>query len=352
MAISFGSQSSETNTQQQSHTEPWAPAIPYLTRFLQDSDNLRYLAGPSPDQLDAFGRLKQIAGQGNPNAGNIQKLADDAFATKSRSGIADQAYSTLQSNLGDYASGKYLDFSTNPYIQKMLASVGNDVQNRIQQQFAGSGRDVVGNAAGMQAVGRGVTAAQLPILSQLFGQEQQNQINAANSLYGAGVGSASAGQAMDASALNTRASGIGYGNEAINARSFGPNQVLNLDQQLKQMPFDDMAMYANLLLPVAGLGGQQAGTGHSTTDSSGFGISLSDARTKHDDGVVGELADGTPLHLFRYLGEDKSHLGVMAQEVEKTNPRAVVSAGVGDLKAVDYDAVIEKARRVFKKKAH
>lgn len=353
MAISFGSSSSKTNTTQQQQSEPWAPAIPYLSRYLQDTDALRSLAGPSGDQLDAFAQLKQIAAGGNPHAGQIDQLANDSFATASRSGMADDAYKTLQSQLGDYASGKYLDFESNPYIQKMLSSVGNDVQNRINQMFAGSGRDVTGNASGQQAIARGVTQAQLPILQQLFGQEQQNQMNAANSLYQAGVGTAQVGQGLDLSALDARSKGIGYGNDAIDAKSFGANQILNLDEQLKNMPFDDMAMYGNLLLPVAGLGGQVAGSGTSKTKSSGFGISLSDARAKEDIERIGTLADGTPLHIYSYIGDPEKHVGVLAQEVERTNPRAVVETGIGDLKAVDYDAVIEKARRVFKKqRAH
>lgn len=62
--ISFGSSKKTTNTSQQSQTEPWGPAIPYLTRFLQDLDMGRSTLGPSGDQLDAFGRLKENAAAG------------------------------------------------------------------------------------------------------------------------------------------------------------------------------------------------------------------------------------------------------------------------------------------------
>jgi hypothetical protein len=350
MPISFGSSSSTTKTQQQSQSEPWAPAIPYLTRYMQDTDMLRSLAGPSGDQMDAFGRLKEIAANGNPFTNDIKSLASDALGYRSRSGIADQAYATLQSQLGDYASGKYLDFESNPYIQKMLNTVGNDVQNRINQMWAGAGRDVTGNAAGQQAIARGITSAQLPILQQLYGQEQQNQIRAADMLYGAGRDTAMSGQNMDLAAFDQRGKGIGYGNEYVNAQSFGPNQILNLDEQLKRMPFDDMAMYGNLLLPAAGLGGQQAGSGTSKTSGSNFGISISDARAKENIEEIGSLADGTPLHIYNYRGDDQPRVGVLAQEVEKTNPRAVVRTGIGDLKAVDYDVVLDKARRVMARK--
>lgn len=352
MAISFGSGSSKTTTNQQQQSEPWAPAIPYLTRFLQDTDAMRSLAGPSGDQLDAFAKLKETAAAGNPFTGQMEQLATDTFNAQSRSGTVDDAYATLQAQLGDTASGKNLDFSNNPYIQQMLRTVGDDVQNRINQTFAGAGRSMEGNAAGLQAVGRGVTAAQLPILSELFNTERGRQMEAANSLYGAGSNTAQLGQGLDSAALATRAGGVDLSNEAMNAKNFGPNQILNLDQQLKSMPFEDMSMYANLMLPVAGLGGQQAGTSTSKGSSSSFGISLSDERLKEDATRIGTLADGTPLFTYRYIGDDQERVGVMAQDVERTNPDAVVDTGFGDIKAVDYDKVIAKARRIMKARAH
>lgn len=352
MAISFGSSSSKTNTNQQSQSEPWAPTMPYLTRFLQDIDLTRSLAGPSGDQLDAFTALKEAAAQGNQFAPQINQLANDTFNLQSRSGMADDAFAQLQQQLGDTASGKYLDFNNNPYIQQMLTQVGNDVQNRINQTFAGAGRNIDGNAAGLQAVARGVTQAQLPILSQLFDSERGRQLDAAGQLFTAGSGTAQLGQNLDMSALTARAGAVPLSNEAMNAKFFGPNQILNLDQQLKELSTDDLSNYANLLLPVAGLGGQQAGTSQSKSKSSGFGISLSDARVKEDAHRVGTLADGTPLYTYRYIGDDTPQIGVMAQDVERTNPDAVVETGVGDIKAVDYDAVFAKARRVLKKGRH
>ena len=61
---------------------------------------------------------------------------------------------------------------------------------------------------------------------------------------------------------------------------------------------------------------------------------FSDERLKEDIEHVGELNDGQPVYKYRYIGDPKWQIGLMAQDVEKTNPDAVVE--IGGYKAVDY----------------
>ena len=63
----------------------------------------------------------------------------------------------------------------------------------------------------------------------------------------------------------------------------------------------------------------------------------SDIRLKKDIHKVGMSDSGFPLYTFRYKGEGpmSMHLGVMAQDVEKTRPEAV-HKGPGGFKMVDY----------------
>ena len=348
MSTLFSSGSKKTNTAQQQQSEPWAPTMPYLTQFLSDIDAGRSVLGPSQDQLDAFAKLKTNAAAGNPNTADIQKLAQDQFAASSNSGQVGDAYKTLQDQLGDYASGKKLDFANDPYVQQMLKMVGDDTQSRINRMYAGAGRDLSG--INQQAIARGVQQAQLPILSDLFQKGQQNQITTADILNRAGVGAATTGQQLDANALSTRAGAIPIGQAGMDAQNYGPNAVLNLDQQLKQMPLDDMSQYANLLLPVAGLGGQQAGTGTSKSSGSGFSLGLnmlSDERAKEDIEQVGETNDGQKIYRYRYKGSPEMHIGLIAQDVEKRTPDAV-DEGPGGFKMVDYERATQKAARLSK----
>lgn len=68
----------------------------------------------------------------------------------------------------------------------------------------------------------------------------------------------------------------------------------------------------------------------------GLGANLiaSDRRLKEDIKKVGKTDGGLNLYTFKYKAGGPMQLGVMAQEVEKTKPEAVVD--VGGFKAVDY----------------
>jgi hypothetical protein len=50
---------------------------------------------------------------------------------------------------------------------------------------------------------------------------------------------------------------------------------------------------------------------------------------------VGTLDSGIPVYSFRYVGSDQRVVGVMAQDVEKVVPGAVLD--VFGVKFVDYD---------------
>lgn len=71
------------------------------------------------------------------------------------------------------------------------------------------------------------------------------------------------------------------------------------------------------------------------------GIMASDERVKDDIKKVGETNDDQPIYQFRYKGSPMMQLGLMAQEVEKKKPAAVVE--VGGIKHVDYRKALENA---------
>ena len=68
---------------------------------------------------------------------------------------------------------------------------------------------------------------------------------------------------------------------------------------------------------------------------------FSDKRMKDDVEKIGETFDGQPIYSFKYKGEDKTNIGLMAQDVEKKHPEAVKN--VGGLKAVNYEAATRDA---------
>lgn len=70
---------------------------------------------------------------------------------------------------------------------------------------------------------------------------------------------------------------------------------------------------------------------------------LSDKRAKTDIEHVGKLNDGQPVYRFRYKGDDKTRMGLMAQDVEQDHPEAV--KGLGGVKMVDYKRATNDAVR-------
>lgn len=82
------------------------------------------------------------------------------------------------------------------------------------------------------------------------------------------------------------------------------------------------------------------GAGVSNVIGTAMGIGkllLSDARHKQDAEQVGRLSNGLPVYRFRYVGEDRFQIGVMAQEVQAMIPDAVHE--IEGVLYVDYEAI-------------
>jgi hypothetical protein len=78
----------------------------------------------------------------------------------------------------------------------------------------------------------------------------------------------------------------------------------------------------------------------------GIGMIPSDRRLKEDTKVVGHVG-ALPLHTFRYRDDPThtTHVGFMADEVEKIDPGAVHTIAL-PFKAVDYGRAVTSALRL------
>jgi hypothetical protein len=110
----------------------------------------------------------------------------------------------------------------------------------------------------------------------------------------------------------------------------------------------------NIWNAIGGLGGMKTSGGGTVggnlasslgSSASSLGSSImamfSDERLKEDIEKVGELFDGSNVYRYRYIGDATPRIGLMAQEVEKTNPDAVIE--IGGYKAVDYGKATQYA---------
>lgn len=68
---------------------------------------------------------------------------------------------------------------------------------------------------------------------------------------------------------------------------------------------------------------------------------LSDKRAKEDIEPIGKTFDGQTISRYRYKGDPKTQIGLIAQDVEKTKPEAVKN--MGGMKMLDYRQATEKA---------
>lgn len=222
-------------------------------------------------------------------------------------------------------------FNFNPTRQQLEQTPG--YQFTLQQGMKG-----VDNA--MSAKGLGLSGAQAKgladyttgLASNTFQQQYQNalqnyqtnynaqqqQVNNLLGLLGigqnaaAGVGNAGMqsaqgiGNTLMSGANATAAGQIAAGNAQSNALSGGLNLGLG-----------GAGIYA--LLKGGGL------------------AALSDARHKREIRLIGHTEGGNKVYRYRYKGKPEWHVGVMAQEVEKIDPDAVIN--FGDTKYVDYSKV-------------
>lgn len=273
--MSFGQRNQTQQTSFQNQQDPWDVTIPYLTRFLEQVGQAGDQSqGATPNQQQAFDQLTQNARDGNPNAGAIMNLANDQLATPDNTGMVRDGYADLTRRLTPTADGANMTLENNTYLQRLLTQQGDEAQQRVNAQFAAAGRDLSG--ANQEAVGRGVTAAQAPLLLDMFKSEQQRTDAAARDLFNASGSTAGQIAQLDRSRSDLRSQGIDTTNAALTARDQGANTMLQLEQQQRMLPLGNLAALAQLLYPAAQLGGQSSGNGTSTSRSSGWGFNVGD----------------------------------------------------------------------------
>jgi len=274
MSFSMGSQ--KTKQQQSSKTDPWAPTVAPIKDFLSSVPT--QATGATPAQQDAFGELRDIANKGDPNATRIAQNAKLALGYRldSTAPIAQQGYADYTRRMADVADGKNQDIGNDPYIQQLLTQVGDEAANRNRATFAAAGRD--GSGYDMQTTARGVTQAQLPILVDQLNRERARTDAAAGNLYGAANTTAQNVLDLNRTAATTtndiRARGLEFNKAALEAKGFGPTQILNLEEQLKNLPYEESAKIAELLFGAARLGQQSEGQSSGKSKSMGFGLKL------------------------------------------------------------------------------
>lgn len=361
-----GTSSAQQTTQTKSKTNPWEPTEKGLKQVVGGINSQIPNYATTANEQSALDQIMANAQKGNPFSGQITSLANDLFTGgQDRTGIVNDAYSSYQKQAQPYLDQSYLDPANNPAFNAYTTQLANSAANRVNGMFAASGRDMSG--ANMSELGRGITEATLPVFANQYNQNVATQTGLMNNLYNAGNSTAGVLSGLDQTALGNRAQGVGAAAESLGADNYGANSVLAAEAQRRGLPLNNLSQLSQLLLPIAGAGGQSSGTSSSsgtqtmsplqqamgwTNVASNFGKGVSgvaggmqqlggifsDRRLKEDIQKVGKLDNGLYVYSYRYKAGGPVHIGVMADEVEKVKPEAVGS--IGGYKTVRYDLAV------------
>ncbi len=284
----------------------------------------------------------------NAAAGSAQPYIDAAtVATTAGMGSAQP---------GELEIAKYM----NPYQQQVIDATMRQLAQSNEQAQSGAlgtaissgafGGDRAGiaaaNLANQQGMAMGSTLAGLN--AQNYGQAVQTaqqqqgvtlgatQADLARFLQGGGQ-LANLGVTAQQAGLQGAEAQINAGTLEQQTEQAGKTALVNQFMQEQGYPFQVAQFLANIALGT----GTASGSTTTTTQPTPF---FSDRRLKEDVKRIGKTDDGLPIYSFKYKGDDaeQTHVGFMADEVEKVKPEAVGLHPSG-YKTVDYAKATENS---------
>lgn len=252
-----GKSTETTNTQQNSRTEPWAPAQPVLGGILGALGGRLGELGPTATETQALGTLAANAQTADRFAPQIGAAAAQMLSGGADHGpVATAAYDQLQRGLLPYATGQFTDPSTSPYFQRVMDDAAKRAADQVNSTWAGWGRDASpGNA---RALGEGIASATAPLALDWYNKQQANQLGALNALYSAGAQTAGLLSNLDATRIANQMHGVDAANAAIAAQNAPATALLAAEAQRRGISLD-------MLRQLAAIGAQIGGLGHQTS---------------------------------------------------------------------------------------
>lgn len=254
-------------------------------------------------------------------------LSDQQQAIKDQQDQASLNLSSLGASLSDTLGQKLTGNFTigNPEIESRLFELGSA---RLDPKFAAQ-KEALQSQLSNQGIKLG-SAAYDRAMSQ-FGQQEND---AYNQLLLAGRGQAVQEQLTEDNQRINQISALLNGGQVSQ-----PNFLTGFSGS--QIPTTDVAsIIANADAQRAAAAQASGGIWGSALSGIGGLFALSDKRAKEDIRKVGETDDGQKIYAYRYKGTGgPMQLGLMAQEVEKKTPDAVMT-GADGLKRVNYERAL------------
>ena len=262
----MGGQTTTTqNTNQQSQTAPWAAAQPQLLGLLGNLGNVD--TGVSPGQSAAAGALTGAAGSLPSFAPQLVNTANTLLGGgPGYGGILSGAYGNLQSTLSPYLDPARLDPMSTPGFSQALGTLGSNITNQVNDQFAAAGRDL--SPGNSQALAYGLAQGEAPVIASQYNTNVGNQLAAANTLFNAGNTTASGLTGLSQTELGNQLQGANLAGELPSLLTAPAQAQLAAADTAHALPLQDLAQYQSLLTPLAQLGSQTLGMSQGTTTQS------------------------------------------------------------------------------------
>jgi hypothetical protein len=363
----MGSSSPATTTQQQNTTttaNPWAAATPLLNNLIGGYTGVNPAVTPGQAQA---GQNLTTAAAGIPNltpqaTQSVQQLFQNA-------GMIPAAYQQTQQNLSPIAGANLNPFQT-PGFSDALAKVNQDALNAVKGVYAGSGRSPSGAGDFGKTFAQAVLPQEAAAVSGQYNQNVGNVLSAQQMLQNAGINTAQGMGNVSMQALQQ--AGL------LPSLAMGPAaQQLNAANIVQGQPVQNLNALLQPGAVLGGLGGTTTGTGYSTGQqmpannplmnvlggvSAGAGLlgalggsggimslapllAMSDRRLKTNIKDIGRTHDNQKIYSYRFKAGGPPQIGMMADEIAKKMPEAVVT-GPDGMKAVRYDLATRKAAKM------
>lgn len=349
-----GTTPSTTVQQTKQSNEPPSYIQPYLKKGIQDLTAL-YDRGTAPGYYPG-------ATVAAPSA-NTQA----AMTALYERGVRGSPYGkSIMANLDETMGGKYLDVNANPWFQKALAAgfrpqteqFMQEVLPGLEGRFALSGRYGSGAHTGttdraVDSLNRAQADAAAKASSGAYDAERSRMLTAAGTAAGL-FPQLQAADYQDIEAMGQAGAGWDRQNQArIDADIARYNYDSNKDWNYINRYLASL----NAGYPGGEMNGTMRGSAMPSTNPSqdmwntilkGASVALpfflpSDKRLKEDIAPVGALNDGQTVYSYRYKGDPRTQIGLLAQEVERVRPDAVARHPSG-YRMVDYRRATRSAR--------
>lgn len=291
-------QASQQATQQA--TTPWAATSGLLGNLLNQ------IGGLSPNLTEAesgaLGQLSANASAGNPWASQIGGVANTLLAGggPDRTPMVNGAYDQYRVALAPFARGDYVDPASDPALRSYLDVLKNDVSTQVNGMFAGAGRDLSG--MNQQALARGITQAEAPVLLDAYNRALAGQRSAIDSLYGAGGQTVGLLSNLDQARLANQQAGIGAADAALTAQNWGPTQQLAVEAQRRGIPLQTLAAQYGMVLPAAQAFATTAGTSSGSSSGTTSGTSVGSGTQQKTESTPFNPWSLVPLALMPLTG--------------------------------------------------